>query len=436
MTLAQLRAALAEKIKGLSALRDKAMAEGATQADTDALDAALKEVTDLEAKIATAVAVDEAIKRSAQPVDETEGNGGQQQRTPAAVEQKLTSVQKLGLTITSLVKSHQNRTTPAAELEANGFGPLVKELISTTPSAGGYAVPTPLENEIIEILREDSAFLAGRPRELDLPNGNTTIAAGDTGVTGGYGAEASDINVEQQTFRDVKLQAKRLSVLVPASNELLSWSIGGMQAFIEDDIRGALGEQMDLHLLRGTGAGDTPTGITKIAGIPSFAALTGGATLIDNIEATLARAETEMRNRRIMGRRAVWIMSPRTRIFLSGLRDGNGNRVYPELNYGPENGGARLRNKPVLETTMWPINLGTAGDESEIALVDFSHVLFGKATGLSLAVSTEASYKVSGTMYSAFQRNVTLIRGIMHHDTDIRHVGAVVKITGVDWGAY
>src|SRR5690606_32811889 len=163
-------------------------------------------------------------------------------------------------------------------LEANGYGQVVRELISTTPSAGGYTVPTPLENEIIEILREDSAFLAGRPRELDLPNGNHTIPAGDSGVTGGYGAEASDISVEQQTFRDVKLQAKRLSVLVPASNELLTWSIGGMQAFIEDDIRGALGEQMDLNLLRGTGLSNTPLGITNIVGVPSFAGWGMGAT--------------------------------------------------------------------------------------------------------------------------------------------------------------
>src|SRR5690606_29658993 len=147
-----------------------------------------------------------------------------------------------------------------------------------TPSSGGYAVPEPLEGEIIEILREDSAFLAGGPRRLQLPHGNHSIPAGDSGVTGGYGAEASDIGVEQQTFRDVNLSAKRLSVLVPASNELLSWSIGGMQAFIEDDIRGALGEQMDLHLLRGDGQSNRPLGITNIVGVPSFAGWGMGAT--------------------------------------------------------------------------------------------------------------------------------------------------------------
>ena len=265
MTVAQIRAALAEITKGLPTLRDKAMAEGATQDDTDALKKAMEGCKALESKLDLALEVDEAIKRAAQPVDETETR-----TTPAQPVQKVTPVQKLGLALTSIIKAHQNHTNPAKELDENGYGTMVKELVSTTPSAGGYAVPEPLANEIIEILREDSAFLAGRPRELDLPNGNHTIPAGDTGVTGGYGAEATDISVEQQTFRDVNLSAKRLSVLVPASNELLSWSVGGMQAFIEDDIRGALGEQMDLHLLRGTGAANTPVGITKIIGVPSF----------------------------------------------------------------------------------------------------------------------------------------------------------------------
>lgn len=434
MNLAQLRAALAEKIKGLPALRDKALADGATQEDTDALKAAMDEVKALEAKIATAVEVDEAIKRAAVPVDETEGNGGQ--RTAAQPKKDLTPVQKFGMAVTSIIAAHHSRSTPQAELEKHGFGQMAKELVSTTPSDGGYAVPTPLANEIIEILREDSAFLAGGPRKIGLPNGNLTIPAGDTGVTGGYGAEATDIGVEQQTFRDVVLQAKRLSVIVPASNELLAWSIGGMESFIQDDMRGALGELMDLNLLRGTGTANTPTGITKIAGVPSFAAINSLSTLIDNIEASLARAETEMRNRKVMGRRAAWVMAPRTRIFLSGLRDGNGNRVYPEIQFGPDAGGPRLRNKPVLETTMWPINLGTGGDESDISLIDFSHVLFGEASGLSFKVSEDASYKVGNDMHSAFQRNVTLVRAIMHHDADIRHAGAVVNITGVDWGAY
>lgn len=431
MTLAELRKALADKTKGLSDLQTKAFADGATQEDTDALQKALDEIDGINAKIALAERAENAVKAAAQPVDETETR-----TTPAQPEKKLTSVQKLGLAVTSIISAHHERSTPQAELEKHGFGGMVKELVSTTPSAGGYAVPTPLKDEIIEILREDSAFLAGGPRRVGLPNGNLTIPAGDTGVTGGYGAEASNIGVEQQTFREVTLSAKRLSVIVPASNELLAWSIGGMESFIQDDMRGALGELMDLNLLRGTGLSNTPLGITRISGVPAFAAITGGASIIHDIEATLAKAETEMRNRKVMGRKAAWIMAPRTRIFLSGLRDGNGNRVYPEIQYGPDAGGPRLRGKPVYETTVMPINLGSGGDETDIHLIDFNHVLFGEASGLSFKVSEEASYNVSGTVHSAFQRNVTLVRALTHHDADIRHTGAVVNVTDVDWGAY
>lgn len=429
MSLAELRKALADKTKGLSDLQTKAFADGATAEDTDALQKALDEIDGINAKIALAERAESAVKAAAQPVDETAP-------APAQPKKALNAVQKLGLAVTSIISAHHERSTPQAELEKHGFGGMVKELVSTTPSAGGYAVPEPLKDEIIEILREDSAFLAGGPRRLGLPHGNLTIPAGDTGVVGGYGAEATDIGVEQQTFREVTLSAKRLSVLVPASNELLAWSIGGMESFIQDDMRGALGELMDLNLLRGTGLSNTPLGITRISGVPAFAALTGGTSIIHDIEATLAKAETEMRNRKVMGRKAAWIMAPRTRIFLSGLRDGNGNRAYPEIQYGPDAGGPRLRGKPVYETTIMPINLGSGGDETDIHLIDFSHVLFGEASGLTFKVSEEAGYKVGGTMHSAFQRNVTLVRAITHHDADIRHVGAVVNITDVDWGAY
>jgi HK97 family phage major capsid protein len=439
MNLAQLRAALAEKIKGLPAIRDKAMAENATQEDTDALKAAMDEVKALEAKIATAVEVDEAIKRSALPVDENVTERGNA-TVPAETLKKLTPVQRIGVSMTAMLAAHHNKTSPLDELEKHGFGTIAKELITTTPSAGGYAVPKNLDNEIIEILREESAFLRGNPRRIGLQNGNMNLAAGDTGVTGGYGAEATDISVEQQTFREVNLSAKRLSVLVPVSNELLSWSIGDMEAFVKDDMNGALGELMDTNLLRGSGLSNTPLGIFRIPGIPTFAALPATGTqaqIIAAVEATLARAEWEMRSRKVMGRRAAWIMSPRTRIWLSGLRDANGNRVYPELSYGPgtNNAAPMLRSKPVYETGHIPINLGTSGLESEIALVDYQHVLFGETeSGFQFAVSSEASYKVSGTVYSAFQRNVTLFRALTHHDTDVRHVGAVVVITAVDWG--
>lgn len=439
MTLAELRKALAEKVKGLDELKTKALADAATTEDTDALTKALEEIEAIEAKIKTAQQVEDIIKRAAQPVDETDEqrNAG---KVPAETLKKLTSVQRVGVAMTAMLAAHHHKSNPLDELDKHGFGTIAKELITTTPSAGGYAVPTNLSGEIIEILREESAFLRGMPRRIPLNNGNMSLAAGDSGVTGGYGAEATDITVEQQTFREVNLSAKRLSVLVPVSNELLSWSIGDMEAFVKDDMNGALGELMDTNLLRGSGLSNTPLGIFRINGVPTFAALAATGTqaqIIAAVEATLARAEWEMRSRKVMGRRAAWVMSPRTRIWLSGLRDANGNRVYPELSFGPGTGrdAPILRGKPVYETGHIPINLGTSGLESEIALVDYSHVLFGETeSGFQFAASSEASYKVSGTVYSAFQRNVTLFRALTHHDTDVRHVGAVVVVTGVDWG--
>lgn len=427
MTLAELLKSLAEKVKALDTLQTKAFADDATEDNTKDLDAALDDIKSLKSKIEKAKEIDALQKAQATPADDPVSQTGTKS-TPARVVKDIDAQTKLGLAIGAIVAGHNQKTTPQVALEKAGYANIMKDLISTVDADGGYTVPTNLSNQIIEILREDSAFLAGGPRRIGLPNGNITIPAGDTGVSGGYGAEASNIIVESQTFRDVQLNAKRLSVLVPVSNELLAWSLIDMQSFINSDIRAGLGENMDLSLLRGDGVGSNPLGITKIAGLGSVAIV--GST-IPQISQTLGLAETLMRNKKVKGRKAVWIMAPRTLIFLKNLRTDLGGFAFPTLH----NATPTLNDKRVLDTTQVPINLGVGTNESEIALIDFDHVLFGEASGLSFAVSTEAPYDTGSGMKSAFQNNSTLIRAITHHDADIRQMGAVVNVTGVTWGA-
>ena len=116
-------------------------------------------------------------------------------------------------------------------------------------------------------------------------------------------------------------------------------------------------------------------------------------------------------------------------MFLTNLRDGNGNKVYPEM------GDNMLRKKPVHITTEIPDNLGDGGIASEIMLVHPGHVMVGEHMGIEIAMSTEAAYKdASGTMQAAFSRDETLMRMIMQHDIGLRHLAALSILTGVTWG--
>lgn len=435
--LKKLKEALAASTAELETLTAKAFGDDGTEEDLQLVDGKSKELDALLAKIKIAEAAEKHIAAGAKPVDGGQERGADMAGTvPARPLEKMSTELRLGLAIKSMISAREYGGSVAKALEENGYGAVVKELVTTTDSKGGVTIPENLSNDVIEMLRPQSAFLAGNPQRIVLQNGNLTIPRAETGVSGGYTAEATDIPVEEPTLGSMSLSAKKLAVIVPISNELLTWSPVDMEAFIRRDITAGLTQKMDLNLLRGDGSGGNPLGIVNTVGIETFAATAAGATTaetIQNIEADLAAAETFMALANLPMQNRAWVMSPRTLIYLSSLRDGNGNRVWPELN----GDSPRLRNKRVLTTTQVPVNLGVGTNESEIYLIEYSEVWFAETPGggLSFAVSQEASYKVGGVMYSAYQRDVTLIRGIMHHDTDIRRLSAVVKITAVTWGA-
>jgi HK97 family phage major capsid protein len=87
---------------------------------------------------------------------------------------------------------------------------------------------------------------------------------------------------------------------------------------------------------------------------------------------------------------AGYIMSPRVALFLEALRDGNGNKAFPEMAEG------RLGIYPFMTTTSVPDNLG-AGTESEVYFGDFAQFMIGDTEQIMLAASDVAAYDDAGT---------------------------------------
>jgi HK97 family phage major capsid protein len=125
-----------------------------------------------------------------------------------------------------------------------------------------------------------------------------------------------------------------------------------------------------------------------------------------------------------------WVMAPRTIRWLQSLRDGNGNKAYPEIDAG------MLKGYPFALSTQIPTNLGVGTNESEIYFADFGDCYIGEDQQLIISFSQEASYNDgAGNWVSAFQRDQTLVRVIAKHDFGPRHVESVAVGTGVTWGA-
>jgi len=317
------------------------------------------------------------------------------------------------------------------QAEAWGDSGLFANQNMSNGAAGGFLVPEDVSSEIIELLRPQSVIMRGGPRVVPLPNGNLTMNRKVAGSNFSYTGEQQDIGATGISLGQVKLSAKKLTGLIPISNDLLRSASIAADRLVRDDIVEGSAVAMDTHFLRSVGGDNTPLGLrhqltgTAFAGT-NILAVTAGNTLA-SITGDLGRMELALLNQNISLAGAAWVGAPRTMMRLRNIRDGNGNYGFPEMQQG------RLRNLPFFDTTTIPINLG-GGAESELYLIAFPHVLVGEHSGLEIATSTEAAYKdATGTMQAAFSRDETVMRAIQHHDIGLRHLPAVAVMTGINW---
>lgn len=304
--------------------------------------------------------------------------------------------------------------------------------IETSAGSGGALIPQNLYDEVIELLRPKTIVRALGARVIPLPNGNVTIPRMSSGASSSYVGEGTDVLASDATLDDVKLNAKTMITLVPISNQMIGRAGFAAEQLFLNDMLNSMATREDKAFLRDTGAGDTPTGFAETARQASRTlAWTGDATL-QSIDAYLDSLMLALMNSNSLLAQPGWGLSPRTYMKLFGLRDGNGNKVYPEL------ANNQLKGYPIRHTTNIPANLDTSGagnnNESEIYFADWNDVVIGEPGGMTIDFSREATYKDgNGQLVSAFARNQSLIRVVTEHDIGFRHPEGLVLGTGVTW---
>lgn len=302
--------------------------------------------------------------------------------------------------------------------------------ISTAANSGGALVPQNMQNEVIELLRDRTIVRKLGARSIPLPNGNLAIPRLASGSTASYVGEGKDVKASGASFDDVKLNAKTLITMVPISNQLIGRGGFNVEQLILDDIISGISTREDKAFLRDDGTNDTPKGMKAVA--------TAGSRMhawVADDEVNLQTIDTYLDALILMAMdgnsnmlKCGWGMSNRTYMKLFGLRDGNGNKVYPEMAAG------MLKGYPIERTSAIPANLGTGGKESEIYFADFNDVLIGEDGAMVVDFSREATYiDADGNTVSAFARNQSLIRVIMEHDIGFRHIEGLALGTGVTW---
>lgn len=391
----------------------------------------LTQFKELTAKIERAEQAESMAAQAAVPVQSHVRTVGSIPAVPREPEAKGAGMARMVL---ALAAAQGNNQLAAQIAMDRGYGDHVAASLNTlTPGAGGVLVPENLSTEVIELLRPKSVVRKLGARAMPLNNGNLSIPRLKGGAVVGYIGSDSDIPTSQQELDDLKLSAKKLTGLVPISNDLIATSSANpnVDQIVVSDLTSAMGTREDKAFIRDNGSGNTPKGLRYWAPTQNVYAAAQPKPTIDQVSIELNKLVLVLESADANMTAVGWVMAPRTKRFLQALRDGNG-KVYPELDQG------FLMGYPVGSTTQIPTNLAVGADSngSEIYLADFGDCFIGEDSHLIIDFSKEATYTDGeGNTVSAFQRDQTLVRVIAKHDFGPRHVESVAVLTDVQWGA-
>lgn len=425
MTIQQLIEACNSKrqqIKDLAAIEAKdgqLTAEQLTQFDTIS-----KGLTDDETRLNRAKAAEALTIEQAQPIVSATAPAIHVKSAPA--DYPGAKIARFGMAIAAgkgnLADAEKFAKT---ELRDND----VAMAVSTAEGSGGALIPENLSSDFIELLRPKSIVRMLGASVVPLVNGSLTIPRHTGGAISGYKAENASRNAENQTLDDVKLSAKTQMTIVPISNELIGRAGRNVESIFLNDMLAATATRQDKAFIRDDGTNNTPTGMRKTAEVggrlKAFAGDKADIQVVDMYLDSLVLALEESDSAMV---RPGWGLSPRTAMYLYGLRDGNGNKVYPEMAQG------MLKGYPIGKTTNIPVNLGTGLSFSEIYFADFNDVIIGESDTMTIDFSREATYNdASGNLISAYSANQSVLRLVTANDIGFRHLEGLVVGTDISF---
>lgn len=340
-------------------------------------------------------------------------------------------------------------------------------LLAGVGANGGFIIPPDYVNEIIELLRPRTVVRASNPRTMPMPRGTLTMPGQASPATANYGGETSAIASTQQTLDQIIATYKKLTALVPITNDMMRYADPAADAFVRDDLVKVMALREDLAFLTGDGTQGSPRGYLSFAnswavsqggtaGVWSSSANSvaavngsagsalsgqnGGNFITSTLSYTLATVAAEvgglvnkLDSANVPEDRRVWFMHPRTKNYLYEVQNSLGVFVFrAELDQG------KFWGYPIKTTTQIPINIwdttGANKDCSFIFLAEMDETMILDSMSLELAISREGTYVDStGATVSAFQTDRTLVRAIAEHDFQLRHQGAVAVNQFVRW---
>ncbi|WP_265460071.1 head maturation protease, ClpP-related [Enterococcus sp. HY326] len=245
--------------------------------------------------------------------------------------------------------------------------------------SGGVLIPTPLSNELINMVRAQSVLMTAGARTVPMTS-STLVFAKQTGdIKPHWKKEGEPIIQTDADFEPVKFEAKTLVGMSDITIELLEDALN-IDQVVTQSIVNALALELDRVGLLGAGTEIEPKGIYNRDGIQKQVV---GKALENYKEFSKAVTSILSANGTPNG----VIYSPRTYGELDALTDVSGQPLNAPKSY--EN----LTHK--LTTTQVPNDLGAKNDGSFAVVGDFTKLWYGVLTGVTIEVT-----RVAGDAFS------------------------------------
>ena len=337
---------------------------------------------------------------------------------------------RLGLVAGLSSGDHSQEIELARKLDVESFYKQAQSAGSA--EGGGLLIIDEMAADVIELLRPFSVVRQIGARSVGIPRGALRTPKITAGVSSAYVGEGQSIPAGKIKVGQISLQARKLATLIVFTNELRTFA-GDVDSILLDDMLASIGQTEDVAFLFGTGSENEPRGITDwaIAANVFDATQAGGTATLTEVQTDLRKAEELLLSADVPMRTPVWIMSPRSRLFLRDLRDTEDRGVF-----GTEMRQSRTINGvPFFQTNNIPNNLGGGSNESKVILVDASEVVIGDVEMLGIDRSDSAVIKIEGTDTSLFESDMSAIRVRQFNDLILRHDVSAAVIEAVKWGA-
>ena len=352
----------------------------------------------------------------------------------------------------------------AASAEIYGAShPVTRALAANAGASGGFLLQPDVMTSVIELLRPMAVVRASGPRVIPMPRGTMTLPGQASAASATYGSEVATVASSQPSFNSIVASYKKLTALVPISNDMMRYASPEIDAIVTNDLLKVIALKEDNAFILGNGTQDGPMGFLYFAnrwvgangGTVGNWLTTAASTLAVNgtdpvnstggnfitstyaynlstVAQELGGAINRLDSANVVDSKRVWFMSARSKNYLFNVQNSLGVYVYRE-----EMSKGTLFGYPFKVTSQISNGYYDASGHTNcsfVILAEMDEAMILDSMSLELAVSNEGSYiDVNSNTISAFQNDQTLIRAIAEHDFQMRHDQSVAVIQGVAW---